>query len=284
MKKLLCILLSAVLVALTLCACTDNNDEIDLDSLEAFTLGVPVGKVPAQEIFDSLSTRIAKKGYRLEYVEFASAEEAHTALAAGEVNATLASLKYEFKAFDEENPETLLNLGPVCRYPYGLFLCNFEDIEDITDGATIAIPESQEGVARALLLLEANGFIKVKEGAGLSATLDDVTENSRNFKLVTQDDETLAANLSNYEADIAVMSSKLSVATGVSLNKSAFAIEEIDSEAALEFSYVLLIKRDQIASDWYKAIEPLFFSPLMFDKVDEYPSDIVVPSFERSGV
>ncbi|MBQ7100824.1 MAG: metal ABC transporter substrate-binding protein, partial [Clostridia bacterium] len=71
------------------------------------------------------------------------------------------------------------------------------------------------------------------EGAGLSATLDDVTENSRNFKLVTQDDETLAANLSNYEADIAVMSSKLSVATGVSLNKSAVAIEEIDSEAAL---------------------------------------------------
>ena len=165
-----------------------------------------------------------------------------------------------------------------------LFLCNFEKIEDVADGATIAIPESAEGVARALLLLEANGFIKVKEGAGLSATLDDVTENSRNFKFITQDDETLAANLSNYEADIAVMSSKLSVATGVSLNKSAVAIEEIDSEAALEFSYVLLIKRDQIASEWYKAIEPLFFSPLMFDKVDEYPSDIVVPSFERSGI
>ncbi|MBQ2813011.1 MAG: hypothetical protein IJE63_07115, partial [Clostridia bacterium] len=180
MKKLLCIILSVVLVALTLCACTDNKDEIDVGSLDAFTLGVPTGKAPAQEIFDSLSTRIAKKGYRLEYVEFASAEEAHNALAAGEIDASLASLKAEFEKFNEENPETLLNLGSVCRYPYGLFLCNFEDIEDITDGATIAIPESREGVARALLLLEANGFIKVKEGAGLSATLDDVTENSRN--------------------------------------------------------------------------------------------------------
>lgn len=284
MKKLLCIILSVVLVALTLCACTDKKDEIDVESLDAFTLGVPTGKEPAEEIFNSLYSRIANKGYRLEYVEFDSAQEANDALAAGEIDASLISLKTDFEKYNEEHPETLLNLGPVCRYPYGLFLCNFEKIEDITDGATIAIPESAEGVARALLLLEANGFIKVKEGAGLSATLDDVTENSRNFKFVTQDDETLAANLSNYEADIAVMSSKLSVATGVSLNKSAFVIEEIDCEAALAFSYVLLIKRDQIASDWYKAIEPLFFSPLMFDKVDEYPSDIVVPSFERSGV
>lgn len=284
MKKLLCIILSAVLIALTLCACTDNKDKIDVESLAAFRLGVPTGKEPAKEIFDSLETRINKKGYRLEYVEFASAEEAHAALAAGEIDASLASLKTDFEKFDEENPETLLNLGLVCRYPYGLFLCNFEKPEDITDEATIAIPESAEGIARALLLLEANGFIKVKEGAGLSATLEDISENSRNFKFVTQDDEALAANLNNYEADIAVMSSKLSVATGVSLNKSAFAIEEIDCEAALAYSYVLLIKRDQIASEWYKAIEPLFFSPLMFDKVDEYPSDIVVPSFERSGV
>ncbi len=284
MKKLLCIILSAVLIALTMCACTDNKDKIDVESLAAFRLGVPTGKEPAKEIFDSLETRINKKGYRLEYVEFASAEEAHAALAAGEIEASLASLKTDFEKFDEENPETLLNLGPVCRYPYGLFLCNFEKPEDITDEATIAIPESAEGIARALLLLEANGFIKVKEGAGLSATLEDISENSRNFKFITQDDKALAANLNNYEADIAVMSSKLSVATGVSLNKSAFAIEEIDSEAALAYSYVLLIKRDQIASDWYKAIEPLFFSPLMFDKVDEYPSDIVVPSFERSGV
>ncbi len=284
MKKLLCIILSVVLVALTLCACTDNKDEIDVESLAAFRLGVPAGKAPAMEIFDSLATRIAKKGYRIEYIEFASAEEVHAALAAGEIDASLASLRSEFEEFNKENPETLLNLGPVCRYPYGLFLCNFEKAENITDGASIAIPESAEGIARALLLLEANGFIKLKEGVGLSATLDDITENSRNFKIVPQDDKALAANLSNYENDIAVMSSKLSVATGVSLNKSAFAIEEIDCEAALAFSYVLLIKRDQIASDWYKALEPLFFSPLMFDYVDEYPSDIVVPSFERSGI
>ena len=284
MKKLLCIILSVVLVALTLCACTDNKDEIDVDSLAAFRLGVPAGKAPAMEIFDSLATRIAKKGYRIEYIEFASAEEVHAALAAGEIDASLASLRSEFEEFNKENPETLLNLGSVCRYPYGLFLCNFEKAENITDGASIAIPESAEGIARALLLLEANGFIKLKEGVGLSATLDDITENSRNFKIVPQDDKALAANLSNYENDIAVMSSTLSVATGVSLNKSAFAIEEIDCEAALAFSYVLLIKRDQIASDWYKALEPLFFSPLMFDYVDEYPSDIVVPSFERSGI
>ena len=63
MKKLLCIILSVVLVALTLCACTDNKDKIDVESLAAFRLGVPTGKEPAKEIFDSLETRINKKGY-----------------------------------------------------------------------------------------------------------------------------------------------------------------------------------------------------------------------------
>lgn len=282
MKKLLCIILSVVLVALTLCACTDNKDEIDVESLAAFRLGVPAGKAPAMEIFDSLATRIAKKGYRIEYIEFASAEEVHAALAAGEIDASLASLRSEFEEFNKENPETLLNLGPVCRYPYGLFLCNFEKVENITDGASIAIPESAEGIARALLLLEANGFIKLKEGIGLSATLDDITENSRNFKIVPQDDEALAANLDSPEADIAVMSSKLCIEAGYALNRTARAIEELDSDAAKEYACVLLINRSDISSDWYKAVSPLFFSALMYETVEVYSGDLIVPAFNLS--
>ncbi len=284
MKKLLCIILSVVLVALTLCACTDKTDKedkIDVDSLKAFTLGVPTGKEPAENIFCSLYTRIAKKGYRLEYVEFETAQEANDALAAGEIDASLISLKTDFDKFNEEHPETLLNLGAVCRYPYGIFLCNFEKFESITDEATIAIPETPEGVARALLLLEANGLIKVREGAGLTATIDDITENNRKFKFVLQDDKTLAANLKNYEADIAVMSSKISVEAGFALNYSACAIEDINSEAAKAYSLVLLINRDEITSEWYKAISPLFFSPLMYDTIDEYKSDKVVPAFNK---
>ncbi len=183
---------------------------------------------------------------------------------------------------DQQIGGSELNLGAVCRYPYGIFLCNFEKPEDITDGATIAIPESAEGIARALLLLEANGFIKVKEGAGLSATLDDIAENSRNFKFVTQDDKALAANIDSYEADIAVMQSDLCIGAGHLLNRTARAIEELDSDAAKEYAHVLLINKSDISSDWYTAVSPLFFSALMFETVDNHSGDLIVPAFSLS--
>ena len=282
MKKLLCIILSVVLVALTLCACTDKKDEIDADSLGVIKVGVPVGKEPSFSVFDTMYSRMANKGYRLEYIEFESAAQANEALAKGEIDLSLITRKDEFKEYDKANPDTLLNLGPVYRYPYGIILCNFEEPEDITDGATIAIPQSAEGIARALLLLEANGFIKVKEGAGLSATLDDIAENSRNFKFVTQDDKALAANIDSYEADIAVMQSDLCIGAGHLLNRTARAIEELDSDAAKEYAHVLLINKSDISSDWYTAVSPLFFSALMFETVDNHSGDLIVPAFSLS--
>lgn len=282
MKRLLCIILSVVLVALTLCACTYNKDKIDVDSLGVIKVGVPVGKEPSFKIFDAMYSRLANKGYRVEYIEFANAQQANEALANKEIDLSLIAQKNEFEAYNDANPETLLNLGPVYRFPYGIILCNFEEFEDITDEATIAIPESAEGVARALLLLEANGLIGLKEDAGLDATLDDITENSRNFKFVLQNDETLAANLNNYEADIAVMSSKLCVGAGHALNRTARAIEELDSDAALEYACVLLINRSDISSDWYKAVSPLFFSALMYETAEVYTGDLIVPAFKIS--
>lgn len=282
MKKLLCIILSVVLVALTLCACTDNKDEIDVDSLGVLKVGVPVGKEPSFGVFDAMYSRLAKKGYRVEYVEFENAQQANEALASKEINLSLIAQKTEFEEYNTANPETLLNLGPVYRFPYGIFLCNFEEFEDITNEATIAIPESTEGVARALLLLEANGLIELKEDAGLDTTLDDITKNSRNFKFVLQDDEALAANLDSPEADIAVMSSKLCIEAGYALNRTARAIEELDSDAAKEYACVLLINRSDISSDWYKAVSPLFFSALMYETVEVYSGDLIVPAFNLS--
>ena len=75
------------------------------------------------------------------------------------------------------------------------------------------------------------------------------------------------------------MSSQLCVDAGHALNKTARAIEEIGCEAAKEYAYVLLINRDEIASDFYKATSPLYFSPLVYETVDIYSGDLIVPAF-----
>lgn len=280
MKKLLCILTAAVL-AFTLCACgsNSNEDEIDVSTLEALTVGVPAGKEPGSIIFGAMSSRIAKKGYRVEYVEYETAQDANEALAAGEIDISLITQKHEFDSFNETNPETLLNLGPAYYIPYGIFLCNFEEFEDIADKAVIAIPDTAEGQGRALLLLEANGFIKLKDGAGLDATLDDVTENSRDFEFVQASEDKLAESLDSFEYDITVMSAQACIDAGYSLDDKACAIEATDSEAAKKHSVVLLIKRDDISSEKYKTVEPLYFSALMYETIDLYSQDLITPSF-----
>lgn len=282
MKKLLCIILSVALVALTLCACTDNKDKIDVDSLSVLKVGVPVGKEPSFSIFDAMYSRLANKGYKVEYIEFESAQQANEALANKEIDLSLIAQKTEFEEYNNANPEVLLNLGAVYRFPYGIFLCNFEEVEDITDGATIALPEDAQGLARALLLLEANGFIKLKKDAGLEATLDDIEENSRNFKFTLQNNEALVANIGSPEADIAVMSSQLCIDAGYALNRTARAIEDIDCDAAREYACVLLINRSDISSDWYNTVSPLFFSALMYETAEVYPGDLIVPAFNLS--
>lgn len=283
MKKLLCILIAAALVALTLCACTGNDEpEIDVDSLEALKVGVLKETQTSQDIFKALSSRIAKKGYRVEFVEFGTADEANSALAANEIDISLTTRKAEFQKYEAENPDTLLNLGPVYTFPYGIFLCNFEEFEDITDKSVIAVPEDSEGLARALLLLEANGLIKLKDDAGLDTTLDDIAENSREFKFVRQSNDKLAANLETFEADIAVMSSQVCVSAGHALNRSARAIEETGSKATDAYSYILLINKDAISSEKYKTVNTLYFSPLMYETIDNYQGDVMVPAFNLS--
>ncbi len=283
MKKLLCILLTVALAALTLCACTGSDEpDIDVDSLEALKVGVLKETQTSQDIFKALSSRIAKKGYRVEFVEFDTADEANAALAADKIDISLTTRKAEFQKFEKENPDVLLNLGPVYTFPYGIFLCNFEEFEDITDKAVIAVPQDSEGLARALMLLEANGLIKLKEDAGLDATLEDIAENSREFEFVLQNNDELAANLETYGVDIAVMSSQVCVGAGYALNRSARAIEETDSKATDAYSYILLINKNAISSEKYKTVSTLYFSPLMYETIDNYQGDVMVPSFDLS--
>lgn len=283
MKKLLSVFLAVCLTALTLCSCSVSDNGIDVDSLEALKVAVPVGKEPAYSVISSLETRINNKGYRVEYIEYASAAQANAALAAGEADVSLICSKQEFDAYNAENPDVLLNLGAVYFIPYALFLLNFEEFETITDGATIALPDDETGLARALHLLEANGLIKLKEGSDLTVNLDGIAENSRNFEFVLQSEAELAENLTSYEADIAVMSARSCVDAGFALYHTARAIEDKSCLGAKTYSTLLLIAKESIGTQKHKTVSPLYFSPLMFDSVDSYKYDLIVPSFSNSA-
>ncbi len=284
MKKFLSLILAVCLLAVSLCACKSEEEKrIDeYNKLPPIKFGVSVGKVPQEEVIGELSSRMAAKGYRIEYVEFKNAASANEALASGDIDISLICEKQEFDEYEKTNPDVLLNLGAVYYFPYGIFLCNFEKEENITDGATIGIPEDKEGMGRALMLLEAEGYITLKEGAGLDATLEDIEKNERGFKFVTESADTIAENIVSGGKDIVVMSSKNAVDAGYSFNKTAIGAEEMDCEGAKVHSTLLLIKRESISSEKYKAVSKLYFSPLMYDMIESYVGGLIIPSFNAA--
>lgn len=283
MKKLLAVLLAAVM-CFTFFACGDNNNnnenEIDVEGLDALRIGVLSENQEQQmTVFETMHSRFANKGYKLEFVTFDSAEAACDALAAKEIDISLAADKQDFKQYDEKYPEVLLNLGAVYYSPYGLYLCNFESYDKIADGASVAVPSDGSGMARALLLLEKLGFIEVDDEAGMEPDLDDIKENSRDFEFVAQPADEIAGNLETNEVDMFVMSAESAKAAGCEVNRQAVAIEEYTDEVIQLNSYLMLLNKEDISSEKHKTVSPLYFSPMMYECIDDSIGAYIVPAF-----
>lgn len=288
MKRIITCVLALTIALLTLCACGDRNNGntnaggIVQPELPELTIGVGIGAAVQKGVFEGMITRINAKGYKLVYKEYKTPEEATRALADGKIDMSCFGTRAQFTEFEKNNPDVLLSLGSAYYFPYGIYLCNYEKKEDIAAGSTVYIPDDSEGIARSLLLLEANGYIKLKEGAGLAATLDDIEDNVYDLNITAKPADTLAENTSTHTVDLVVMSSQTAIDAGLSVTKTACAIESIGSIAAKENATVLLIRRDALTSEKISAVEPLFFSPLMYDLIDDYPKDLVVPAFSIS--
>lgn len=279
MKKVLSLLL-AVSVLFCLASCGKTDTKTDLQPLR---IGIVKGSAQVErDVFDNMTSRLEQVGYQLNYVEFDSDADTLEALANKKVDFTCCTTLTDFRAYDEAHPETLLNLGPAYYYPYGVFLCGFEKADQITDGATIAVPSEPQGQARALMLLDEAGFIKLKQGKTLDATLDDIEQNSREFAISAYPESELPDRFKAFSSDLIVMNSVTAVGAGYSLNKSAIAIESMESLAAKENAVVLLINRSEASSERITSVKELFFSPLMYDLIDDTPKDLIVPAFEIS--
>lgn len=279
MKKVVSLLLAASVLFL-LSSCGDSNQKPELQPLR---VGLVKGSAQVErDVFDNMTSRLELAGCELTYVEYDTDEATLDALTKKEVDLTCCTTFADFKAYDEAHPETLTNLGAAYYYPYGVFLCGFEKAEQITDGATIAVPSEADGQARALMLLNDAGYITLKQGKTFDATLDDIETNVRGFAISAYPESELPNRYKNYSSDLVVMNSQTAVDAGYSVSKHAIAIESMDSLAAKENAVVLLINSAEASSEQITSVKELFFSPLMYDLIDDTPKDLIVPAFEIS--
>ena len=141
----------------------------------------------------------------------------------------------------------------------------------------IAVPNDTTNEARALLLLEANGIIKLKDGAGITATKNDIAENPHNVEIV----ETEAAQIPNIlkDVDYAVINSNYAINAGLNPVKDSLAIEG----SASAYANILAVKEGNESSDKVKALVAALESQQVADYIAEKYDGAVVSTVENPG-
>ena len=297
MKKLISVALAGTL-ALSLAACGSSASSSAAEStapaeseaastseaaseettdLAGTTLKVAASPTPHAEILNAAKDILAEQGITLEVVEFSDYVQPNLVTESGEVDANYFQHTPYLESFNEENGTHLVSVGAIHYEPFGIYPGKSNDLENIADGATIAVPNETTNEARALQLLAAQGLITVRDGAGLTATINDITENPHNLKI----EEIEAAQLPRtvQDVDFAVINGNYAMEAGFSVGKDALATEDASSEAAQTYANVLVVKEGRENDPAIQALYAALTSDTIKDFINNTYDGAVVPIF-----
>ena len=229
MKKIIALIL-AMTLALSLAACGN--------AANSKTIKVGTAPGPHAEIMESVKEALAAEGYTLEIVEFSDYILPNTALDEGQIDANYFQHITYMNSFNGEHGTHLVSVAGIHYEPFGLYAGKTASIDALPEGAQIAVPNDATNEARALLLLEQEGIIKLKEGAGIYATKDDIVENPLNVEIVETNAELLTSVLQ--DVDMAVINGNYAIAAEMKI-ADALAVEAADGTAAEAYVNVITV-------------------------------------------
>lgn len=279
MKKLLALTLALVL-CLGLAACgggtstdTDTNADTSSDADtngdatangETITLTVGATPNPHAEILAQVKDDLAAEGIDLVVKEYSDYVVPNTAVEEGDLDANYFQHTPYMEKFNEENGTHLVSVGKIHYEPMGIYPGLTKTLEELPDGATIAVPNDATNEARALQLLAAQGLIELKEDAGLNATPNDITSNPKNLQFKELEAAMLPQTAS--EVDLSVINSNFAMEGGMNPATDSLASEDADSEAAQTFANIVAVKEGHENDPAIQAL----VKALKSDKVKEY--------------
>ena len=243
------------------------------------TITVAASETPHSEILEAAKPILEEEGYDLEVTVFDDYVQPNEVVESGDFDANYFQHIPYLNSFNEEKGTHLVNAGAIHYEPFGIYPGTKSSLDDIADGDTIAVPNDTTNEARALLLLQDNGIIKLKDGAGLEATVNDIEENPYNVEIVELAAEQVARVAE--ETSYIVLNGNYALQAGYSVSKDALAYETSDSEAAKTYVNVIAVKEGNENSDKIKALVDVLKSDEIKDFINEKYDGAVIP-FEDS--
>ena len=268
MKKLVAAVLTGVLVAGTLSTGVYAKDDDK-------TITVAASATPHAEILEEAKPLLEKEGYDLEVTVFDDYVRPNEVVESGEFDANYFQHIPYLEQFNEEKGTHLVNAGGIHYEPFGIYPGTKDSLDDLADGDSIAVPNDTTNEARALLLLQDNGIITLKDGAGLNATVKDIEENPHNVEIV----ELEAAQVARVTGETAyvVLNGNYALEAGFSVAQDALAYEQADSEAAKTYVNIIAVKEGNENSDKIKALVDVLKSDDIKDFINENYDGAVIP-------
>ena len=287
MKKLISSILAGTL-ALSLAACgattsaapaASSGEAATAESgdLAWITIKVAASPTPHAEILNVAKDILAEQGIKLEIVEFSDYVQPNMVTENDEVDANYFQHQQYLDSFNAENGTHLVSVGAIHYEPFGIYPGKSSSLDEIADGAVIAVPNDTSNEARALQLLAAEGIITIRDGAGLTATVNDITENPHNVEI----EELEAAQLPRTLADVdyAVINGNYALEAGFTAGEDALATEDSASEAAQTYANVLVVKEGRENDPAIQALLSALESQEVKDFINSTYNGAVVPLF-----
>lgn len=292
MKKLLSILLCAALV-LGLAACgtaasdptaapeseAPATDAAETPSGELEKIVVGASSTPHAEILEAVSGELEALGYELDIKIFDDYVMPNLALADGEIDANYFQHEPYLLNFNAENGTDLVSAAAIHYEPMGIYGGSKSSLDELTEGDIIAVPNDGTNEARALLLLQDQGLITLKEGIDAStetATILDIAENPQNLEIVEMEAKNIPHSLP--DVAFAVINGNYALQAGLTGN-DALASESADSDAAQTYANILAVRAGEEDSAKTQALVTALTSETCRQFIEETYSGAVVPIF-----
>nr|WP_202036322.1 MetQ/NlpA family ABC transporter substrate-binding protein [Streptomyces mexicanus] len=263
----------ALTFGLTACGSGSDSGKKDADA----ALTVAATPTPQGEILTYVKDHLAQKaGLKLEIKEFTDYVTPNTAVQQGQVDANYFQHKPYLDDFNKKNGTDIVPVpgGTVHLEPLGVYSKSLKNLADLKKGATIALPNDTTNEARALKLLEANGVIKLKAGAGYQATPKDVTANPKDVKFKELEAAQLPRSLG--DVDAAVINGNYALEAKLSPAKDALAAESAKNNPYANF---LAVKKGNEDDPRVKKLAKLLTSPEVKKFIEDKYAGAVVPAF-----
>lgn len=300
-KKVLAVLLTGVLAAGVLTGCGNSAEDAAAEAPaveeeqeaepaegtpaeeaeesavveEKGTITVAASATPHAEILEAAKPILAEQGWNLEVTIFDDYILPNQVVESGEIDANYFQHIPYLNQFNEEKGTHLVDVGDIHYEPFGIYPGTKASLDDVEDGDEVAVPNDTTNEARALLLLQDNGLITLKDGAGLTATVQDIEENPHNLKIV----ELEAAQVPRVKEEVAyvVLNGNYALDAGFSVAKDSIAYESSDSEAAKTYVNLIAVKEGNEDNEGVKALVEVLKSDAIKQFINDEYDGAVIP-------